>query len=348
MKQILSPLFIALTLAACASPASVSSPQTSVSDLAATIVAETMQALSTSTPEPTDAPSCPETREGTHLLTREEMGYCLLYPEGYIEVDTDPTQVCLVPDKPFMACHTANAFINVESAAGRSAQQIADEMIAQVPTVEPSSLTIGGKEAVVLDGLGAVAADRQIVVVHADRLYTLTFVPWDESAEEWVRVETLYHTIVNSFGFLPTPAWTLPDAQQLLVSADVEGIKFTADASGMYRFKIISGSYSVCPGDGTNPPCGKWRKEIVAYVNRDIVWSVAADGSFRPDAPDFSLGGWLDFDTPDEAESHSGGSYPVALREGDFVWLLAPDKRDAYDDNLGAMTVSISMMAPLP
>lgn len=69
------------------------------------------------TPIPTAEPSCPEAAAGTQLLAREEMGYCLLYPEGYIEVDTDPAQVCLVPGEPYMMCHTANAFINVEDAA---------------------------------------------------------------------------------------------------------------------------------------------------------------------------------------------------------------------------------------
>jgi hypothetical protein len=55
------------------------------------------------------------------------MGYCLLYLEGYIEVDSDPTQVCLAPGEPSVACHNANAFINVEEAAGRAAVDLLEK-----------------------------------------------------------------------------------------------------------------------------------------------------------------------------------------------------------------------------
>src|SRR3990170_8751991 len=51
-------------------------------------------------PTPTPEPSCPEPTEGTQLLRQDRMGYCLLYPESYIEVHTDPIQVCLVPGEP--------------------------------------------------------------------------------------------------------------------------------------------------------------------------------------------------------------------------------------------------------
>jgi hypothetical protein len=116
----------------------------------------------------------------------------------------------------------------------------------------------------------------------------------------------------------------------------------------MYKFKIISGSYSICPVGGTSPDCGKWYTEIFAYVNRDIAWTAQVDGSFEPADSDFRLGSWLYFDTAEEAEVTSGSFYPVALQAGDFVWLLPPDERDAYNDNVGGMTVRISIIAPLP
>ena len=162
-------------------------------------------------PTPTQTPGsiCPSVTVGTQLLTREQMGYCLLYLEGYIEVDTDPTQVCLVPGEPYMACHTANFFINVEDAAGRTVDRIADEMIAgeeaTIPGIEiqRENLTVSGEQAIMLEGLSGVAASRVILIAHAERLYRLTFVPWDKTGEGFTRIENLYNTVISSFTFVP-------------------------------------------------------------------------------------------------------------------------------------------------
>jgi hypothetical protein len=121
-------------------------------------------------------------------------------------VDPLPYEVCLVPEGPAMACHTANLLLEVEDAVGRTAGQIADEIIAEEPVpevIEFASLTLGGEDAVVLDGLGGQAASRRILIVHADRLYELWFIPWDETGDEFARLETLYNMVINSFTFLP-------------------------------------------------------------------------------------------------------------------------------------------------
>ena len=158
---------------------------------------------------PTAEPSCPVATPGMQLLRNEEMGYCLLYPDGHNRLDPNPTEVCLIPEGPTMACHNANAFINVEDAAGRTAGQVADAVIADqeaaIPgiSIERSELTVAGEEAVALEGLSGVDSSRKVVIVHADRLYWLTFVPWDETREGWAGVETLHDTVMNSLTFLP-------------------------------------------------------------------------------------------------------------------------------------------------
>src|SRR3989304_1127024 len=99
-------------------------------------------------PVPTAEPSCPDPTEGTQLLRNEAMGYCLLFPADYIRVDPLPYEVCLVPGEPYLLCHNAVAFFNVEDAAGRSASQVADEITAGGGVVGArSSLTISGGEA---------------------------------------------------------------------------------------------------------------------------------------------------------------------------------------------------------
>jgi hypothetical protein len=158
------------------------------------------------------------------LLAREALGYCLLYPAGYGEIDTGPDQVCLVPEGPAMACHSANLFINVEEAAGRTADQAADEIVAEaeaaVPgiAIERSSRIVAGEQAVGLEGLPGAASSRTLFIVQAGRLYRLTFVPWDESGGEFGRLEALYEVVVNSLTF--APAGFPPPAPNAFESSD--------------------------------------------------------------------------------------------------------------------------------
>jgi len=153
---------------------------------------------------------CPSPTASTLLLTNEKHGYCLLYPSEYNVMYPTESEMCLVPAGPTMACHSANAFIEVEDAAGRSASQVADALIAEalaaIPgiSIERASLTIANEEAVVLDGLPGVSNSRNVVIVRADRLYTLSFiVPWDEDGNsDFEQMERIYTDVIGSFGFL--------------------------------------------------------------------------------------------------------------------------------------------------
>lgn len=157
---------------------------------------------------PTPTTECPSPTEGTQLLRNDEWGYCFLYPNGYIRVDPLPYEVCLVPGETNMACHTANLIIEVEQAAGRTADQIADEVVADAESAIPGILiertdqTVSGESAVALEGLPGVASSRNVYIVYADHLYRLVFVPWDETSEEFARLETLHTTVINSFTLL--------------------------------------------------------------------------------------------------------------------------------------------------
>ncbi len=160
------------------------------------------------TPTPMVASDCPSVTQGTQLLTNEESGYCLLYPDGYTPVDPLPGEVCFVPGDTSMECHSANLIIEMENANGRTPSQIADELIAEAETAGPgieiqrTDLTVSGEQAVMLEGVPGVDASRIVVLVHADRLYRLMFVPWDETREEFTGVENLYNTAIDSFTFL--------------------------------------------------------------------------------------------------------------------------------------------------
>jgi hypothetical protein len=110
-----------------------------------------------------------------------------------------------------MLCHSASAFIEVEDAAGRTADQVADQSIADAEVAVPGleiqreSLTVAGEPGVALEGLPGVGPTRWIGFVHGGRLYEL-ILGWDEASEDFPRMKTLHDTIITSFTFMPVAA----------------------------------------------------------------------------------------------------------------------------------------------
>jgi hypothetical protein len=99
------------------------------------------------------------------------------------------------------------AYIEGHDAAGRTAAQAADELTAEFSSadfnIERISITVDGREAVVLDDMPGQDTSRQVVIVHNGRLYKLTFVPEGEDyGDAHAQTENLYATVVNSFKFL--------------------------------------------------------------------------------------------------------------------------------------------------
>jgi hypothetical protein len=149
--------------------------------------------------------ACPEPSDGMLSLINEPMGYCLLYPDGLFRVDPFETEVCLVLEVTALACHSNVAQIEVSDAAGLSAADVADEVMAEAEIDIPrSTTTVAGEEAIVLDGVPAQDLLRDVLIVHGGRLYRLRFVKPDPSDPSSVdRFDNLYSMIINSLTFLP-------------------------------------------------------------------------------------------------------------------------------------------------
>jgi hypothetical protein len=148
-------------------------------------------------------------------LNKENYGYCLLYPEEYVQVDTGGNEVCVVTEDFVFWESPCTVALGVADAAGRGLEQVVDERMVQIDfDVARSERTVGGVEAVVLDGVPGVDLMREVRLVHEDRMYQLTFAlpgPDDPSAIE--RFERLYDTIIDSFTLVPmAPGPTEGDA----------------------------------------------------------------------------------------------------------------------------------------
>ena len=193
--NVLSLLISGIILTAC-------SPSETERDAALTAIADDISATQTAqVPSPTlimpslAAPDCPTPTAGTLLLKDDDGGYCLSYPDGHGVVTPLPGEVCLVPgEPPYTLCHSASLIINVEGADGRTADQVADAVQTEAPCSEDRyNLTIANENAVVLPECAGQDTSRKVFIVHAERLYTLTFLDLSER---------FYAQVITSFFFL--------------------------------------------------------------------------------------------------------------------------------------------------
>jgi hypothetical protein len=155
------------------------------------------------------ADACPASTIDTELLTDTEDGYCLLYPTKYsTEV---PDYIVINPvSAPGDQLGDAWVSIETEAAAGRTAAQVADAQISSAGSgfnITRTEASVDGEPAVVVDGLPGPDSWRKVFIVHNQRLYTLTFLPWQpavEGAGQQPPLEGLYTMIMQSLHFLPT------------------------------------------------------------------------------------------------------------------------------------------------
>ena len=142
-------------------------------------------------------------------------GYCLLYPDEYAVYYTSANEVSIVVGS-LMNHIEPRASISVERAAGRTATQAADELMAEFGggagfDIERDSTTVGGQEAIVLDNMPGQDLHRRVVVLYGDLLYWLFFTPAGaEYGEVATGTEALYETIIDSLIFLSGPVASLP------------------------------------------------------------------------------------------------------------------------------------------
>jgi hypothetical protein len=151
------------------------------------------------------ANACPTATSDTKLLTNTEDGYCLLFPAeasskmpGWVVINP----ISAPGDVP------GEAWLNIQmqEAAGRTVAQFADEITATVGpgfNITIEEVQVNGSPAIVVDGLPGQDSNRIVLIVHNDRLYTLTFMPWYPNAAEPTPLENLYTMVMDTLHFLP-------------------------------------------------------------------------------------------------------------------------------------------------
>lgn len=155
-------------------------------------------------------PECPFA--GANLwYTNEPFGYCLVLPADYnpLGLDVDGAEVAFYVDSIQDKTH-ARLFIKVTDAGDRSLEEVTMDREAKLKQAAPGSDVLWSWAAL-LDGEPAnqfyqvpgQELSREVVVLHAGRLYTLTFVPDNpETGQTYAAMENLYEMAMDSFSFL--------------------------------------------------------------------------------------------------------------------------------------------------
>jgi hypothetical protein len=154
-------------------------------------------------------PECPEASEGQVLYTNTEDGFCLLLPEKYMVDDTlgsDTGTETAVFVESLMNTAEPKLFITVQPANGRTLEEVTaakEEEFADFGVSYSFGYMLDGVPANQFDQLPGQDLNRQVVLIHNDRFYTLTFMPDDPAmADVYAEMETLYEVVMDSFSFL--------------------------------------------------------------------------------------------------------------------------------------------------
>lgn len=157
-------------------------------------------------------PECPTAGEGQVLYSNAEDGFCVLLPEKYMVDDTLTTETgaqTAVFVESIMNTAEPKLFITVEPANGRTLEDVTaarQEEFADFEVMFSFGYMLDGVPANQFDQLPGQDLNRQVLLVHNDQFYTLTFIPDDpEMAEVYAEMQALYDLVMDSYSFLNQP-----------------------------------------------------------------------------------------------------------------------------------------------
>lgn len=150
---------------------------------------------------------CPQDAQGMQFFADEANGFCLLVPDGFTITRPDDSEVAAFAGTPGAASgSTPLGYIIVGDAQGKTAAEIAAPVIDQAKglgmKVEPTDITLGGEQAVMVDNLPGQDVTRKVFVVHGGTKYELSFTPSDPNLDTYPAVKSLYDAVIGSFAFL--------------------------------------------------------------------------------------------------------------------------------------------------
>jgi len=123
----------------------------------------------------------------SELFSSDQLGLCFSYPQGYTQISASAVEIA-APD--------------------RTAEEIADEDMANagvpIENLDRWTVTLGGEQAEVLDGMPGQELQRRVYIVREQTLYMLGFWPArSENQAAGDQMEALYTMVTNSWAWSP-------------------------------------------------------------------------------------------------------------------------------------------------
>lgn len=138
----------------------------------------------------------------------DRLGLCFSYPQGYTRLPYNDAVQIAAPDLP--GSDVRGLFwLEISDSYDRTAEKIADQDMtyATGANVGRWTVTLGGEQAVVLDGMPGQELQRRVYAVHQQTLYVLAF--WPARSENQAasdQMEALYTVVTNSWTWSPCSA----------------------------------------------------------------------------------------------------------------------------------------------
>jgi hypothetical protein len=140
------------------------------------------------------------------LYSSDQLGICFSYPQGYTQVPYNDS-VEIVAPAPVPDSEDRGLFwLDVSDSQGRTAEEVADRELRDVAGLNPGRWTVslGGEQALVLDGMPGQNLVRRVYIVRQETLYILTFSPTrSENSVASEQMETLYAAVTSSWAWSP-------------------------------------------------------------------------------------------------------------------------------------------------
>jgi hypothetical protein len=147
---------------------------------------------------------------GIQAFTSNDHGFSVFLPKDYEVSNPNESEVMfLAPGEGHPSDDRAAAFVFVEPADGRTAEQVATEIAQDNKSVMGAGYTGGNITVLEIDGEAAYSVNeltgqdmnRRVYIVHNDQLYWLLFIPDNKQAAAYLQMEDLYAMVINTFNF---------------------------------------------------------------------------------------------------------------------------------------------------
>lgn len=163
------------------------------------------------TPTPQVLESTPaqtSVNDTAELFSSDRLGLCFSYPRGYTQIPYNDAVEIAAPDLP--GSDVKGLFwLEISDSYNRTAEKIADQDMTYAADLSVGrwTVTLGGEQAVVLDGMPGQELQRRVYIVRQQTLYILAFWPTrSENKAASDQMEALYAAVTSSWAWSPCSA----------------------------------------------------------------------------------------------------------------------------------------------